>query len=248
MLPPLPRWFSFRVMCGRYTLAPGQGNWEFADIRIQWDGKPRYNIAPSQRAPVIITERGIPVLREMRWGLVPSWATDPKIGFSLVNARSESVATKPAFRGAFRHRRCLVPADGFYEWQTVGKSKQPWRFVRPDRQLFAFAGLWECWTDPLRSGEILETFSLLTTVPNETVLPVHDRMPVILENDGIGPWLEPSTSIQVLEGLLRSYPTAHLIRYPVSDRVGNPRNDGPDCIDPVVPSNPAPAPLQGELL
>ena len=235
-------------MCGRYTLAPGQGTWEFADIRIQWDGAPRYNVAPSQCAPVIITERGIPVLREMRWGLVPSWATDPKIGFSLVNARSESVATKPAFRGAFRHRRCLVPADGFYEWQTVDKQKRPWRFIRPDRRPFAFAGLWECWTDPMHSGEILETFALLTTLPNETVVPVHDRMPVILENDGIGPWLEPSTPVPTLIGLLRSYPADRLIRYRVSERVGNPRNDGADCIDPIPPSAIAMPFVQGELL
>ncbi len=235
-------------MCGRYTLAPGQGNWEFADIRIQWDGAPRYNIAPSQRAPVIITERGIPVLRQMRWGLVPPWATDPRTGLSLVNARSESVATKPAFRGAFRHRRCLVPADGFYEWQTVGTKKQPWRFVRPDRQPFVFAGLWECWTDPARSGEILETFALLTTVPNEVVSPIHDRMPVILKSEGIGPWMESTTSADVLQGLLHSYPASDLIRYPVSEQVGNPRHDSADCLEPIRLAAPGSSVVQGELL
>ena len=217
-------------MCGRYTLAPGQGNWEFGDIRVQWDGKPRYNIAPSQRAPVIITERGVPVLTEMQWGLVPSWATDPKIAFSLVNARSESVATKPAFRAAFRYRRCLVPADGFYEWQTIGKKKQPWRFVRPDRALFAFAGLWEAWSAPGKPSEVLHTFSLMTTTPNAVTEPIHDRMPVILEESGVRTWLDESTSLAFLQSLLKPYPTEFLTRYPVSAMVGNPKNDGVECL------------------
>ncbi len=234
-------------MCGRYTLAPGQGDWEFADVRVQWDGKPRYNIAPSQRAPVIITERGVPVLTEMQWGLVPSWATDPKIAFSLVNARSESAATKPAFRAAFRYRRCLVPADGFYEWQTIGKKKQPWRFVRPDRGLFAFAGLWEARSAPGRPNEVLHTFSLMTTTPNIVTEPVHDRMPVILEESGVRPWLEESTSLEVLQSLLHPYPAELLTRYPVSALVGNPKNDGMECIAEVALGSSETQVVQGQL-
>jgi putative SOS response-associated peptidase YedK len=131
-------------MCGRYTLAD-QTSYAFDEIsgvRLEWNGRPRYNIAPSQRAPVIRLEHGLPVITELRWGLVPSWAKDEKIAYSLINARSETVAEKPAFRSAYKKRRCLIPADGFYEWQSLGpKLKQPWRFVRPDRQPFLFAGL-----------------------------------------------------------------------------------------------------------
>lgn len=217
-------------MCGRYTLAPGQGHWEFAEVGIEWDGGPRYNIAPSQRAPVIITERGKPVLAEMQWGLVPSWAEDPKIGHSLVNARSESVATRPAFRAAFRHRRCLVPSDGFYEWQTVGRKKQPWRFVRCDRTPFLFAGIWESWSNLGSDATPLRTFSLLTTIPNEVVEPVHDRMPVILSREDVLTWIDDSSSVDRLESLLKPYPGVELTRYRVNALVGNAAVEGADCI------------------
>lgn len=227
-------------MCGRYTLAPGQGTWEFADIRIEWRGPARYNVAPSQWAPVVMHDGQQPRLTEMRWGLVPAWAKDPKVGFSNVNARSETVDTKPAFRGAFRHRRCLVPADGFFEWQ--GEGKLPWRFVRPDRGVFLFAGLWESWTSSAPAGMLLTTFSLLTTRPNKIVEPIHDRMPVILSGSGIGAWLDPETEPHRLKDLLIPYPDTDLERYSVSPRVGDARMEGPECIERV-----APPPTQLEL-
>ncbi len=221
-------------MCGRYTLAKGQGEWEFADIRIEWKGSPRYNIAPSQRAPVIRLEHGLPVVQELRWGLVPSWAKDIKIGYSLINARSETVATKPSFRSAFKKQRCLVPADGFYEWQQVGKLKQPWRFVQPDYRPFVFAGLWESWRDPANDAQPLESFTVLTTEPNAVTAPVHDRMPVILEGEAIRKWLAPDTASEVLATLLKPCPASSLTRYAVAALVGSPKNDVPQCIEPLL--------------
>lgn len=154
--------------------------------------------APSQRAPVIRLEHGLPVITELRWCLVPSWAKDEKIAYSLINARSETVAEKPAFRSAFKKRRCLIPADGFYEWQALGaKLKQPWRFVRPDRQPFPFAGLWEHWRHPDdANAEPLETFTLLTTTPNGVAALVHDRMPVILDGEARNQWLDAGLAAQ----------------------------------------------------
>ncbi len=221
-------------MCGRYTLAKGKGEWAFAHVRIEWKGAPRYNIAPSQRAPIIRLEQGLPVVRELRWGLVPSWAKDAKIGNSLVNARAETVAEKPSFRSAFKRRRCLVPADGFYEWQQLGKLKQPWRFVRPDDRPFVFAGLWESWRDPSEPGaEPLESFTVITTEPNAVAAPVHDRMPVILDGESIRRWLDKETSPDSLAALLRPCPDADLTRYTVSPLVGSPKNDLPQCIAPL---------------
>ena len=222
-------------MCGRYTLAKGKVETELRDVRIEWRGPPRYNVAPSQRAPVIRLEQGLPVVRELRWGLVPAWAKDPKVGYSLVNARSETVAEKPSFRSAFKKRRCLVPADGFYEWQQLGKLKQPWRFVRPDHEPFLFAGLWESWRDPADpSAAPLESFTIITTEPNAVAAPVHDRMPVILDGEAIRKWLAEDTSTETLVSLLRPCPDADLTRYPVAALVGSPKNDVPQCIVPLA--------------
>ena len=223
-------------MCGRYTLAKGEGRWEFAHIRVEWKGPGRFNIAPSQLAPIIRFEDGKPVIRELRWGLVPSWAKDAKIGNSLANARADTVATKPSFRTAFRRRRCLVPADGYYEWQTLGALKQPWRFVRPDREPFLLAGLWETWEDAGKTGEIRETFSLITTEPNAVAARVHDRMPVILSGESAERWLADTASPEKLLELLRPCPESELECYRVGAGVGNPRNDGPQCIEPLPDS------------
>jgi putative SOS response-associated peptidase YedK len=224
-------------MCGRYTLADRTSYAfdEISGVRLEWNGRPRYNIAPSQRAPVIRLEHGLPVITELRWGLVPSWAKDEKIAYSLINARSETVAEKPAFRSAYRKRRCLIPADGFYEWQPVGaKLKQPWRFVRPDRQPFLFAGLWEHWRNPEdAAAEPLETFTILTTTPNSVAAPVHDRMPVILDGEARRQWLDEATPVESLASLLRPYPDEHLTRYAVPALVGSPKNDVPECIVPL---------------
>ena len=218
-------------MCGRYTLAKGEGKWEFAHLRVEWKGPKRFNLAPSQFAPIIRMEHEVPVVRMLRWGLVPSWAKDATGGARLANARGETVASKPSFRAAFRSRRCVVPADGYYEWQALGRRKQPWRFVRPDGEPFLMAGLWETWTDP--GGSELETFSLITTTPNAVAAAVHDRMPVILDGSDVEAWLAAETSTEALQWLIRSCPEDRLKGYPVDARVGSPANDDPACIEPL---------------
>jgi putative SOS response-associated peptidase YedK len=170
-------------MCGRYRLSRRKQLIEeyFASVsRGEEDWSPRYNIAPTQPVPVIRQHPKEPVreLSLMRWGLIPSWAKDSAGAASMINARAETAATKPAFRDALKSRRCLIPADGFYEWQKTGKAKQPYCFEVNDGQLFAFAGIWDRWKDA--SGQWVKTCSILTTTPNAVTLAVHDRMPVIL--------------------------------------------------------------------
>ncbi len=180
-------------MCGRYRLSRRKQiiAEHFDTVSGEEDWSPRFNIAPTQPIPVIRQNPTEPVreLSLMRWGLIPSWAKDPSIGAKMINARSETAATKPAFRGAFKSRRCLIPADGFYEWKKIGKAKQPYCFEVGEGELFAFAGIWDRWRD--RSGETVETWSILTTTPNAVTVPVHDRTPVILDPDGYDLWLDP---------------------------------------------------------
>jgi putative SOS response-associated peptidase YedK len=168
-----------------------------------------------------------------KWGLVPSWAKDAKIGNSLINARAESVAEKPAFRAAFRRRRCLVVADGFYEWQRTGSKKQPYFIRLADDRPFAFAGLWEFWEGPDHSA--LETCALITTGANELMEPIHDRMPVILAPDDYDRWLDPALQTpEQLQPLLRQFPSGAMVAYPVSTHVNSPRNEDPRCIAPAA--------------
>ena len=168
----------------------------------------------------------------MRWGLVPSWAEDEKIGARLLNARSESVATKPAFRAAFRRRRCLVPADGFYEWEKIGRKKQPFFISMKDGRPFAFAGLWETWH---KEDEALQSFTILTTDANDLMRPLHDRMPVILQPGDYDAWLNPQLEDPAaLQPLLHSYAGKDLTAYPVNPVVNSPRYDGPLCIEEIA--------------
>jgi putative SOS response-associated peptidase YedK len=223
-------------MCGRYTLRVSPA--ELAEIfgvleAIEWS--PRYNIAPTQTvAAVRSMENGNGRrLSLLKWGLVPSWADDPKIGSNLINARAETVATKPAFRTALRKKRCLVPADGFYEWQAVPgrKTKQPFFIGVRDVPVFAFAGLWEHWTSP--EGTPLETCTIITTEANELMRPVHNRMPVILDPQDYGRWLDRDRQDpQEVLPLLRPYPAEKMQLIPVSTLVNSPRNDRPDCVQP----------------
>ena len=148
---------------------------------------PQAIIRPTDRASVIRKGSGGMEEADLRWGLIPSWAKDPKIGVQCINARAETISEKPSFREAFQKRRCLVPADGFWEWETIGKKKIPWKFTRPDGEEFCMAGLWEAWNCP---EGVLETFTIITTSPNELVRSVHDRMPVILTPDAAEGWLE----------------------------------------------------------
>jgi putative SOS response-associated peptidase YedK len=219
-------------MCGRYTLtSPDKIAERFAvqaDIELLLA---RYNIAPTQEIPAILDEDPY-ILTTLRWGLIPQWAKDEKIAGSLVNARCETVADKPAFRNAYRHRRCLVPADGFYEWQKTGIGKVPHRFTLKTGELFAFAGLWETWRKP--DGSPVRTVSLMTTTPNAVVAPVHDRMPVILQRDLEAAWLDHSTPVEKLATMLVPFPADQMKAAAVSNAVSNARIDSADLIQPVV--------------
>jgi putative SOS response-associated peptidase YedK len=215
-------------MCGRFTLStPADRLAKFFRLDSFPELLPRYNVAPSQPIPVVRLHPGRE-LALLRWGLVPSWAKDPKAG--VANARSETVAEKPTFRGAFRERRCLVPADGFYEWKPAGKHKQPFAIRMRDGEPFAFAGLWEEWVSP--DGEVLQTTAVLTTDANAVVRPVHDRMPVIVPPEGFDAWLDPATDASLLRDLLRPYPAETMTAFPVSTWVSNPKHEGPRCLEP----------------
>jgi len=220
-------------MCGRFTLS--QSAEAIASV-FQLDEvpilQPRYNIAPTQLVPTVLQnpEQRQRQLQMLRWGLIPSWAKDPAMGARLINARAETVTEKPSFRSAFRHRRCLVIADGFYEWQRQDGKKQPFYFRMQNTQPFAFAGLWERWQDP--NGEIVETCTILTTDANELLRPIHDRMPVIIDPKDYDLWLDPAVeNSEPLQQILRPYSSEAMTCYAVSTKVNNPGNDTPECIN-----------------
>ncbi len=195
---------------------------------------PRYNIAPTQPiAAIRLDQAGERDLTFFRWGLIPSWAKDIKIGSRMINARSETVAEKPSFRAAFKRRRCLIPADGFYEWQKRNGGKQP-MFIHPaegEERPFALAGLWELWRDA--DGGTLQSCTILTTSPNELMAPIHNRMPVIIEPEDYDLWLDPEPNPEQGLHLLRPYPAEKMAAYPVSTLVNNPRNDVSNCVQPI---------------
>lgn len=220
-------------MCGRFSLrTPVQLLSEHFQLSVVPTWGQRYNIAPSQPvATVMVTpEHTGRQFRLLRWGLIPSWAKDPDIGARMINARAETAPTKPAFRAAFRQRRCLVLADGLYEWQRQGRGKQPFYIRMRDDRPFAFAGLWEHWEG--RDGSSIDSCTLLTTEPNEIIRALHHRMPVILEPKDYDVWLDPGTQkADLLHPLLGPYPSEEMTAYPVSPRVNNPAHDGPGCIE-----------------
>lgn len=222
-------------MCGRYRLSRRkQIVEEYFDASGDDDWSPRYNIAPSQPIPVIRQHPKEPsrVLSLMRWGLIPSWAKDMTGAAGMINARSETAADKPAFRDPMKFRRCLVPADGFYEWKRTGKAKQPYCFEVDDVELFAFAGLWERWKHP--SGQWIRSCSILTTTPNSVTSEVHDRMPVILNKDDYDLWLDPGMKdVAVISQFLRPFEARVMRCYAVSDRVNHTANDDQECSRPV---------------
>ena len=195
---------------------------------------PRFNIAPTQPAPVVLSKIEQPGRRFelLRWGLIPSWAKDPAIGARMINARAETIAGKPSFRSAFKQRRCLIVADGFYEWQKLERKKQPFYIHLRDRVPFGLAGLWECWE---RGGdEAIESCTIITTEPNEVVAPLHNRMPVILHRKDYDVWLDPENRrTEELASLLRPYPPDQMAAYAVSTRVNKPSTDTPECIKPL---------------
>lgn len=190
---------------------------------------PRFNICPTEEAPVVRLDQNAPVIEKMRWGLVPYWAPDLKGGARMINARCESVREKPAFREAFRRRRCLVPASGFYEWITLGpKDKQPMHIRRRDGRPLVFAGLWEEWGPP---NAPTRTYTVVTTAANELMAPIHDRMPVILSEEAAAAWLDPTVGLDPLCGLLRPCPAGWLEAFPVSRAVSKAGYDTPECLD-----------------
>ena len=219
-------------MCGRYRLSRRKQIIEehFDSVSGEEDWSPRYNIAPTQPVPVIRQNPKEPrrELSLMRWGLIPSWAKDASIAAQMINARSETAATKPAFRDPLASRRCVVPADGFYEWVRTGKAKQPYCFEVNEGELFAFAGLWERWKDP--SGQWVKSCSILTTTPNAVTSPVHDRMPVILDPVDYDLLLDPGmTNVEAASDLLKPYDARTMRSYPVSTRINHVANDDPEC-------------------
>ena len=220
-------------MCGRFTLRTSTKDIvkkAFSLIDAP-DLKPRFNIAPTQQIAAIKLnpETGTRQLSQFRWGLIPSWADDPKIGYSMINARAESVAVKPAYRSAFKKGRCLIVADGFYEWKKTGQNKQPFFIRLKDDEPFAFAGLSEHWH---RGDQTIDSCSIITTEPNELMEGIHDRMPVILSPDNYDLWLEPDFhgETKLLE-MLKPYPAEEMEAFPVSTVVNNPRNETRGCIE-----------------
>jgi putative SOS response-associated peptidase YedK len=221
-------------MCGRYTLkAQPDALAEHFGLDEVPDLLPRYNVAPTQDVPAVRLAGEGPgrSWARLRWGLVPSWADDPAIGNKMINARAETVAEKPAYRDPFRKRRCLIPADGFYEWAGSGRAKTPWYFTLADGGPFAFAGLWAEWS---KAAEPVRSCTMLTTEANGVVSPVHARMPVVLYPGDYARWLDPRSRPDDLRPLLEPYPDELMVGRPVGRAVNDPRHDGPDCIAPTT--------------
>jgi putative SOS response-associated peptidase YedK len=196
---------------------------------------PSWNVAPTDPLPVVRydAKAGERSLEVMRWGLVPFWAKDIKVGFANINAKAEGIDRKPAFREAFTRRRCLVPVDNFYEWKKSGTTRQPYAVALADRRLMALAGLWETWRSP--AAERVRSFAIVTTDPNELCAHLHDRMPVILKPDVWPLWLgEEAADVPQLKALLTPYPAEEMTCWPVSARVGNVRNNDPSLIEPMA--------------
>jgi putative SOS response-associated peptidase YedK len=236
------------AMCGRFgqkassaeLAAAFEASWRCEEPEL-----PRFNIAPTQHAPVLLSDGGRRVLDVFRWGLIPSWAKDAAIGNKMINARAEGVAEKPAYRAAFQRRRCLVPASGFFEWQKATRGKIPHWIYAADEQPLTFAGLWETWR-PVKDAEPVLTFTILTTTPSADVAGIHDRMPVIVAPADRDGWLDPATPADDVLALLRSAPDGTLRMHPVSTAVNRPSFDGPELIAPETEREPDP-PAQPEL-
>jgi putative SOS response-associated peptidase YedK len=226
-------------MCGRFARRSTQevlADWFGVELEDMPFFAPTYNAAPQSTQPVVRMDRdtGKRAVALLRWGLIPFWAKDAKFGYTTINARAEEVASKPAYREALKKRRCLVPADAFYEWQRIdAKTKNPFAIALRSREPYAFAGLWERWTP--KDGEALETFTIVTTDPNELMETIHNRMPVIVEKRDYDRWLEPGDAEHPPVDLLRPYPAEKMVAWPVSARVGNVRNNDAELLEPETP-------------
>lgn len=220
-------------MCGRYRLSAVERIEERFEAETMAELRPRYNIAPSQPVPIIRQDAGRRTVSLVRWGLVPFWAKDMSIGFKMINARSETVLQKPAFRGCFAKRRCLIPADGFYEWMKSGARKRPFHFGMRDDSLFAFAGLWDSWRSP--DSTAVESCTILTTAANGLVADLHNRMPVILPREHYETWLAaPPSEASGLVDLLVPFEAGLMRRYELCPLVNKPANDTAECIVPIA--------------
>jgi len=219
-------------MCGRYSLVPTESIAARFDIQQQQlTLVPRYNVAPSQSMPVVVRNSPNRLL-EMQWGLIPSWSKEPRAQFSTINARAETITKSPVFRGPFKSRRCLVPASGFFEWQRTERGKQPFCIRIKDGDLFAFAGLYDIWHDA--EGNELYSYTVITTVPNDLVASIHNRMPVILRQEDEDVWLDKESDPAQLLALLKAYPADKMEAYPVSRAVNSPANDGAELMRSVA--------------
>ena len=220
-------------MCGRFTQERPTSDLAeiFAAEDLADDPGSRFNVAPTDEAVVVVQRDDHRAIKAYRWGLIPHWADGPKIGNRMFNARAETLASSPVFRGAFRRRRCLVPVDSFFEWRREGTVRQPFRIVRADGRPLALAGLWSGWRDP-ETEEVRRTFTIVTTTPNDLMRPIHNRMPVVVPFDAWDRWLDPALpDLGELQGLLVPAPDEDLEAYPVSRAVNNVRNDGPELIE-----------------
>jgi putative SOS response-associated peptidase YedK len=218
-------------MCGRFTMTatPEELMERYGAEQLTFEYQPRYNIAPTQLIPAVIETEGERRIGQLRWGLVPGWAKDEKIAYSTINAKAETVHEKPAFRNSFKRKRCLLPADGFYEWQKIDGKKQPMRIVLKDKSIFSMAGIYDTWISP--EGMKVHTCSIITTKPNKLMEPIHDRMPVILRREDEAIWLDrEKQDVELLHSLLVPYAEEEMFAYPVAAIVGNVRNDLPECI------------------
>lgn len=219
-------------MCGRFSLTEDiHSLQQFFQFEFAGDVQPRYNIAPGQMILTVVADKNKRIGKYMKWGFIPYWSKDEKIAYKLINARGETIDTKNTFKNAFKKRRCLILADGYYEWKQTEHWKKPMRFIRQDRKPFAFAGLWEVWT---KDQTPITTCTIITTKPNMLAGEVHDRMPVILPENAYDFWLDPKNNQTTdLKELLKPYPAEFMEKYEVSPSVNSPKNDDPELIKPI---------------
>ena len=221
-------------MCGRFSLATNLSQiarrFEVEESQIEWN--PRFNIAPTQMTFVVVEDANKRSLVPMAWGLIPHWSKDKKLGYSMINARSETVMSKPSFRESIKKRRCLIPSDGFYEWQQTSQGKLPYRFTMKDHHVFAFAGLWDSFKED--NGNEIKSFTILTTVANALSAQLHDRMPVILPRERESLWLDSSMEDpEKIQTFFKPYPAEEMSMFRVSTIVNSWKNELPDCLLPV---------------
>jgi putative SOS response-associated peptidase YedK len=224
-------------MCGRFSLSiPIPDLIRYFRLSKWLEYEKRYNIAPSQEIAVIRQTGDERELSMVHWGLVPHWAKDAKIGYKMINARAETLAAKPPFRDPFQHRRCIIPASGFYEWKKGARGREPYYLFRRDGAPLALAGLWERWENPANPGEGMESCVIVTTTANRVVAPLHHRMPAILEREEIDAWFSHHQHTKDLLALLRPAAEGVLDLYPVSEFVNRPGNEGEECVRPQDPA------------